>query len=89
MATTTTTATMMVQLSVQPATTGTTTPSTTTADQRVHDRLQQLCEDLEILAAEEEVVEDHLEEAHLKAEVGDQSPLSLPKAQYSQLHLET
>ena len=40
MATTTTTATTTVQPSVQNMTTGTTSPSSTTADQRVHDRLR-------------------------------------------------
>jgi len=52
----------------------------------------QLCTDLKELA-EEEVVEDHLEEAHQEVEVEHQTlpyqtPPPLPKAQYLQLHLE-
>jgi len=51
---------------------------------------KQLCEDLEVLAEEEEVVvEDHLKEAHQEVEVQDQSLPPLPKAQYLQLHPET
>jgi len=49
-----------------------------------------LCKDLETLMEEVVVVvEDHLEEAHQKAEALDQSPPPLPKAQYLRLHPET